>query len=164
MAKATIEARPGRWTGAERRRQVAAVALQVIARQGVQGATMGRIAEAAGISSPALYNHFSGRTELLEAATDILLERVLAWVDSSSGQDTRTISAPASSSWRTWLMVAWASDVSVLVIDWTVIGASPPTSTLPTRILRDLRRWIARQGRSAVWSWTWSLTLMWPGK
>jgi AcrR family transcriptional regulator len=45
---------------------------------------MGRIAEAAGISSPALYNHFSGRTELLEAATDILLERVLAWVDSSS--------------------------------------------------------------------------------
>jgi hypothetical protein len=38
MAKATIEARPGRWTGAERRRQVAAVALQVIARQGVQGA------------------------------------------------------------------------------------------------------------------------------
>ena len=32
------------------------------------------------------------------------------------------------------------SVVSVLVIDWTLIGASPPTSTGPTRIWRDLRR------------------------
>ena len=45
---------------------------------------MGRIAEAAGITAPSLYNHFSGRTEILEAASDLLLERVLAWIDSSS--------------------------------------------------------------------------------
>src|SRR3954464_9185208 len=76
-----------------------------------------------------------------------------ALVESSSGQDTRTMSAPASSSWRIWSMVAPASAVSVLVIDWTVIGASPPTSTEPTRILRDARRWMARQGRTWVWSW-----------
>ena len=44
-------------------------------------------------------------------------------------------------------MVAFASEVGVLVIDWTEIGASPPTSTLPTRIWRDLRRVIVRQGR-----------------
>jgi hypothetical protein len=62
------------------------------------------------------------------------------------------MSAPASSSWRIWSMVAAASAVSVLVIDWTVIGASPPTSTEPTRILRLGRRWIARQGRTLVWS------------
>ncbi len=84
MPKVTIDARPGRWTKAERRNQVAAITLQVIARYGVQGATLGRIAEEAGISTPALYNHFSGRTEVLEAATEVLLERVLAWVDSSS--------------------------------------------------------------------------------
>ena len=60
------------------------------------------------------------------------------------------MSAPASSSWRIWSIVAAASAVRVLVIDWTVIGASPPTSTLPTRILRLLRRWIARQGRTEV--------------
>src|ERR1700761_1065340 len=70
-----------------------------------------------------------------------------ALVESSSGHETRTMSAPASSSWRIWPMVAEASAVSVLVIDWTVIGASPPTSTDPTRILRDGRRWIMRQGR-----------------
>ncbi len=37
-------------------------------------------------------------------------------------------------------MVAPASAVSVLVMVCTVIGASPPTSTEPTRILRDTRR------------------------
>ncbi len=73
-----------------------------------------------------------------------------AFVESSSGQETRTMSAPASSSWRIWPMVALASAVSVLVIDCTVIGASPPTSTDPTRILRLTRRWIARQGRTDV--------------
>jgi AcrR family transcriptional regulator len=84
MSEATIEARPGRWTGTERRRQLATVTLHVIAEHGVRGATLRRIAGAAGVSSPALYNHFTGRTELLEAACDILLDRLLAWVDSSS--------------------------------------------------------------------------------
>jgi AcrR family transcriptional regulator len=84
MGEAKSEARPGRWTATERRHQLATVALQVIAEYGVRGATVRRIAEAAGVSSPALYNHFSGRTELLEAACDILLDRVLEWVDSST--------------------------------------------------------------------------------
>ncbi len=74
----------------------------------------------------------------------------MAAVDSSSGQDTRTMSQPASSIPRIWSIVAPASAVSVLVMVWTVIGASPPTSTEPTRILRDGRRWIIRQG--GTWS------------
>ena len=77
-------ARRGRWTGVERRAQVAAVTLDVIAREGVHGASLARIAEVAGITAPSLYNHFSGRTEILEAASDLLLERVLAWIDSST--------------------------------------------------------------------------------
>ena len=62
------------------------------------------------------------------------------------------MSAPASSSSRIWSMVASASEVRVLVIDWTVIGASPPTGTLPTMIWRDFRRSIWRQGRMWLWS------------
>ena len=37
-------------------------------------------------------------------------------------------------------MVARASPVMVFVMVWTVMGASPPTGTLPTMIWRDLRR------------------------
>jgi AcrR family transcriptional regulator len=77
-------ARRGRWTQKERRAQIAAVTLEIIAHEGVRAATLTRIAEAAGIATPSLYNHFSGRTQILEAASDLLLERVLAWLDSSS--------------------------------------------------------------------------------
>ncbi len=63
-----------------------------------------------------------------------------ARVESSSGVETRTMSAPASAARRTWSTVAFTSVVSVFVIVWTVIGASPPTGTLPTMIRRDLRR------------------------
>src|SRR3954469_19754810 len=70
-----------------------------------------------------------------------------AAVLSAVGQDTRTISAPASSHRRIWSIVAAASSVGVLVMVWTLTGASPPTGTEPTMICRDLRRSISRQGR-----------------
>ena len=69
-----------------------------------------------------------------------------AAVLSTSGQETRMMSAPASSQRRIWSIVARASEVSVLVMVCTVIGASPPTGTDPTMICRLLRRAISRQG------------------
>src|SRR6266851_4884573 len=53
---------------------------------------------------------------------------------------TRTISEPARASSATWAVVLWASAVSVLVMDCTRIGASPPISARPTRTCRVLRR------------------------
>jgi hypothetical protein len=63
-----------------------------------------------------------------------------AAVLSSSGQETRTMSTPAASARRICATVAAASEVSVLVMVCTVMGASPPTATGPTWICRDLRR------------------------
>jgi AcrR family transcriptional regulator len=76
--------RRGRWNKAERRAQIAAIAVEIIARQGVQAATLERIAKAAGISTPSLYNHFSNRTEILEAGLELILGRVFDWIDGSS--------------------------------------------------------------------------------
>ncbi len=79
----------------------------------------------------------------MSATTGIRAALVIAFialVASSSGQETRTMSAPASSMPRICSMVARASPVMVLVMVCTVIGASPPTGTLPTMIWRDLRR------------------------
>src|SRR5437763_10439733 len=70
-----------------------------------------------------------------------------AAVASAVGQDTRMMSAPASSQRRIWSMVDLASSVGVLVMVWTLIGASPPTGTEPIMICRDLRRSISRNGR-----------------
>src|SRR3569623_2150318 len=71
---------------------------------------------------------------------------------SVSGHDTRMISTPASSQRRIWSIVALASLVGVLVIVWTVTGASPTTGTLPTIISRLLRRTMLRQGRTDMGS------------
>jgi AcrR family transcriptional regulator len=72
-----------RKTREERRTEIAAAALGIVGEYGVQGATMARIADVVGISGPALYKHFSGRAEILEAAMDLLLVRVVSWLDSS---------------------------------------------------------------------------------
>jgi AcrR family transcriptional regulator len=63
--------------------EIAAAALKIVGEYGVEGLTMARVAGAVGISGPALYKHFSGRGEILEAAMDVLLERVVSWLDSS---------------------------------------------------------------------------------
>src|ERR1700733_14213527 len=74
----------------------------------------------------------------------------IALVASTSGQEPRTMSAPLSSRARVWSMVARASPVTVFVIVCTLIGASPPTGTLPTMICRDLRRWMSRYARRLI--------------
>src|SRR5687768_1572442 len=78
-------------------------------------------------------------------------------VEASSGQETRTMSAPASSQRRIWSIVALTSGVGVLVMVCTVTGAPPPTGTLPTMICRDLRRSISRQGRMDIFTLSDSL-------
>src|SRR5215472_503229 len=52
----------------------------------------------------------------------------------------RTSSEPARWSAATWATVASTSAVSVLVIDWTTIGAVLPTRTPPTSTATDSRR------------------------
>src|ERR1051326_2255630 len=59
---------------------------------------------------------------------------------SRTGTAQRTMSQPAASSAQISSSVAWTSRVSVLVIDCTVIGAPPPTLTLPSWICLLLRR------------------------
>ncbi len=63
-----------------------------------------------------------------------------ASASSDVGTATRTMSQPAVVSSAICCSVALMSVVGVVVIDWMLIGASPPTATLPTWILRDLRR------------------------
>ena len=63
-----------------------------------------------------------------------------ASASSCEGQAIRTMSHPAAVSSAICWSVLLTSEVRVVVIDCTEIGASPPTSTLPTLILRVLRR------------------------
>src|SRR5947209_19565207 len=63
-----------------------------------------------------------------------------ASASSVSGTATRTMWQPAAVSSAICWSVALTSAVSVVVIDWTLTGAPPPTGTGPTMICRDCRR------------------------
>ena len=76
-----------RATREERQRQIADVTLKLIARYGVHGATISRIASGVGLTRSALYKFFPNREAMLEAALDLVVERVPRWMDRSSGSD-----------------------------------------------------------------------------
>src|ERR687886_231140 len=79
----------------------------------------------------------------MSAMTGIWDLRAIAGSASASswlGQATRTMSQPAAVSSAICWRVALTSAVRVVVIDCTLIGASPPTRTFPTLICRVVRR------------------------
>ena len=79
----------------------------------------------------------------MSAMTGICDLRAIAGSASASswlGHATRTMSQPDAVSSAICWSVALMSVVGVVHIDCTEMGASPPTSTLPTLILRVLRR------------------------
>jgi len=59
-----------RLPASERREQLLAVALTVFARQGFHDTAMTDVAEAAGVTKPVLYQHFSSKRELYLALLD----------------------------------------------------------------------------------------------
>jgi len=54
----------------DRQRQIVDAALTLIARKGIQGLTMKKLASAVGISEPAIYRHFGSKMQILLAIVD----------------------------------------------------------------------------------------------
>jgi AcrR family transcriptional regulator len=72
---------------AERQEQIADTTLRLVAKHGVDGATISRIAAGVGVSRAALYKYYPNREAMLEAALDLLIERVPRWIPRSSGDN-----------------------------------------------------------------------------
>lgn len=64
-----------------RRSEIVEVARSLFVRSGYQQASMSEIIVATGLSAGAIYNHFSGKTELMSAAARIDLDRFTAASD-----------------------------------------------------------------------------------
>jgi AcrR family transcriptional regulator len=68
-----------RLTAGQRRQQLVAVALELFARRGYRATTMDDIAEAAGVTKPLVYQHFSSKRALyLELVNSIAQDLLLA--------------------------------------------------------------------------------------
>jgi AcrR family transcriptional regulator len=66
-----------RLTAEQRRRQLFAVALELFARRGYRATTMDDIAEAAGVTKPLLYQHFSSKRALYLELVDSIAQDLL---------------------------------------------------------------------------------------
>src|SRR5271170_8370679 len=84
-----LQASSGRLTAERRRGQLFAVALELFAERGYRATTMDDIAEAAGVTKPLLYQHFSSKRalylELVEAVSDELLAAIALATGSAAG-------------------------------------------------------------------------------
>jgi AcrR family transcriptional regulator len=75
-------------TAEARKRQIVEVTLDLIAKEGLRGATMARIAAEAGIRQASLYTHFESRRAILLAALDAVYERIYASRETSSDENS----------------------------------------------------------------------------
>jgi AcrR family transcriptional regulator len=75
---AAIQATHRRLTAEQRRDQLFAVALELFARRGYRATTMDDIAEAAGVTKPLLYQHFSSKRALYLELVDSIAQDLLA--------------------------------------------------------------------------------------
>ena len=58
------------WQAPDRRTKIIDAAIRLIVRQGVRATTVEQLAEAAGISAPAIYWHFASKDDLIVAVAD----------------------------------------------------------------------------------------------
>jgi AcrR family transcriptional regulator len=70
--------------------QITAAALDVFGRYGYQRTSMDLIAKAAGISRPALYQHFRGKDDIFRAAGERIGDELVSAVEAAATMDTST--------------------------------------------------------------------------
>ncbi|MCX8031910.1 MAG: TetR/AcrR family transcriptional regulator [Thermoleophilia bacterium] len=76
-----------RKSGEERRREILEATLRIITENGLEGATISRIAAAVGMTPGALYRHFPSRAALITEANQSANVRAMDWIASSSHPD-----------------------------------------------------------------------------
>lgn len=74
-------------TGPERKAQIIDVVLRLVHEHGVEGTTTARIARAAGVTEPTLYQYFGSRRDMLLAALDLVFDRATEAVECSQDGD-----------------------------------------------------------------------------
>ncbi len=77
-----------RLSAPERRKQLLAVAVDEFGIQGYHITTMNRLAEAAGVTKPVLYQHFPSKRDLYLAVLDDVGERLRSAISAAAAQAT----------------------------------------------------------------------------
>ena len=74
-----------------RKEQIVEAALEVIAAQGVRGLSVSRVARRVGLVPSAIYRHFKGKQEVLDAVVSLIERRLMENVALVEKQEAEVI-------------------------------------------------------------------------
>ena len=109
---------------AVRREQIATAALSIVASQGLPAMTVARVARLVGIAPSALYRHYAGRAEILDAALDLLRQRMLGNL-AAAGQAPNGLEALHTVLMRQVALVLEFSAIPRILFSEEVYGREP---------------------------------------
>lgn len=122
-----------------RQKELVEAAVSVIARYGVRGATVSRIAAAAGVSRGALYHYFENREDLLEAALQAIADRSSLWWHRQVNGDIAEHLLEMGKTHAEWAM----SEFDTFVRPFFQLIASERPSRLTAWMVRRIREELA---------------------
>ncbi|NRG42333.1 TetR family transcriptional regulator [Rathayibacter sp. VKM Ac-2804] len=125
-------------TRLERRRRIAAAALDCFAENGIAGTTMADIIRASGLSSGAIYSHFDSKADLLRYVMSTMLEERFTAI----GDAPEAAPAPTPEALVARLLDGAAADrsrTSVLVQVWGEIARDGDLAAVAEENLAHLR-------------------------
>ena len=118
--------------------QLLRAAVQVISERGLQGATMQQVAQAAGVTTATLYNHFSTKEALVQRLAATLADTLCRAINDSYAQVTDGAERMAIGQRRYVRLAAESPAWTLLLLD--VMAASPEVAAGITQYpLADLR-------------------------
>ncbi|HOW71060.1 MAG TPA: TetR/AcrR family transcriptional regulator [Phycisphaerae bacterium] len=74
-----------------RQEQIAEAALRLVARQGMKGLSVARVARRVGVVPSAIYRHYSSKDEVLDAVLDLIRDRLLGNVKAVCEESTEAL-------------------------------------------------------------------------
>ncbi len=124
------------------KREVLEAALVLFARQGYEGTSIRQIADAVGVTNPALYAHFEGKraiyAELMEQGGPPVARSVIAALEADQAGPSEFVTAAVRTVWQAWDTVAQRRFLSVALREGLAGGSSEaPQITAAVAELQD---------------------------
>jgi AcrR family transcriptional regulator len=106
MSRSTRRGRPPKSDGRDVRGEILEAALRLFARQGYAATTVRQIADAIGVTSPALYAHFASKqeiyAELMRQGGPPVASAVIDALDTGDGDPRELLTGAALAVWDAW--------------------------------------------------------------
>ena len=71
-----------------RREQIARAALELYVREGAEGFSVAKLSKSVGLVPSAIYRHFHGKEEVLEASMDVLRDKLFGLVEAARDESS----------------------------------------------------------------------------